>query len=228
LSQKYTSVRLTIGKERFEILVKPDPALKFKRGEKMEVSPILIIDEIYTDANKGSRASADKIEKHFKTQNVVEIAERILREGELLVTAEQRRKLIDEKKKQIISFICRNCIDPRTNAPFPPLRIEQLLGKLRPTIDPFNPADEQAKSIIDMLKRELPIKMENIKVAVKVSPQYAAQAYGAAKNFGSITQDEWLTDGSWRAVIEMPVGIYGSFVDKLGNVTRGAVEIKQV
>ncbi|MGB9622706.1 MAG: ribosome assembly factor SBDS, partial [Candidatus Bathyarchaeia archaeon] len=174
MSQKYTIARLTIGKERFEILVKPDPALRYKHGEKIGLSQILLIDEVYTDAGKGTRASTDIIEKFFGTQDVSEIAEKILREGELLITAEQRRKLIEEKKRQIISFISKNCIDPRTNAPLPPLRIEQAMDKVKPLIDPFKPADEQAKAIIDMLKREMPIKMENIKVAIRVLPQYAA------------------------------------------------------
>ncbi|MEM3608161.1 MAG: ribosome assembly factor SBDS [Candidatus Bathyarchaeia archaeon] len=228
MSQKYTIARLILGKERFEILVKPDPALRYKHGEKIGLSQILLIDEIYTDAGKGTRASGDSIEKFFGTQDVSEIAERILREGELLITAEQRRKLIEEKKRQIISFISKNCIDPRTNAPPPPLRIEQAIDKVKPLIDPFKPADEQAKAIIDMLKREMPIKMESIKVAVKVPPQYAAKAYGAIKNFGQITREEWLKDGSWTGLIEMSAGIYGPFIDKLGKITQGTIQAKQL
>ncbi|MEM2123242.1 MAG: ribosome assembly factor SBDS [Candidatus Bathyarchaeia archaeon] len=228
MSQKYTIARLTLGKERFEILVKPDPALRYKQGEGIGLSQILLIDEIYTDAGKGTRASSDNIEKFFGTQDVSKIAEKILRDGELLITAEQRRRLIEEKKKQIISFISRNCIDPRTNAPLPPLRIEQAIDKVKPLIDPFKPAEEQAKSIIDTIRREIPIKMENIKVAVKILPQYAAKAYGAAKNFGQITKEEWLRDGSWTALIEMPAGVYGSFIDKLGRITQGTIQVKQL
>lgn len=228
MSQKYTIARLTLGKEKFEILVKPDPALKYKYGEKIGISQILLIDEIYTDANKGTRASSENVERFFGTQDISKIAEKILSEGELLITAEQRRRLIEEKRRQIISFISRNCIDPRTNAPLPPLRIEQAISKVKPLIDPFKPADEQAKAIIDMLKREIPIKMENIKIAVKVLPQYAAKAYGTIKNFGQITKEEWLKDGSWAAVVEMPAGIYGSFIDKLGRITQGTIQVKQL
>ncbi len=54
---KVTIVKLTIGSDRFEILVKPDPALEYKLGKRTDLSSILVSDEIYSDANKGSRVS---------------------------------------------------------------------------------------------------------------------------------------------------------------------------
>lgn len=228
MSQKYTIARLTVEKDKFEILVKPDPALKYKQGEQIGISKILVIDEIYSDANKGSRVSTDTIHKIFKTQNIQEAAETILREGEFLITAEQRRNLIKDKKKQIINFISRNCLDPRSNTPHPPLRIEQAMEKIRISIDPFKPMEEQAKSILDMLKRELPIKMENLRLSVLVSSFYSHKAYGVVKTIGSITKDEWLQDGSWSGIIEIPAGMYGSFIDKLGKITQGTVQIKKM
>ena len=43
---KFTIVRLSVGNEKFEILVKPDPALEYKLGKKMDISNIMISDEI--------------------------------------------------------------------------------------------------------------------------------------------------------------------------------------
>jgi len=86
MSEKYTTARITINGERFEILVKPDPALDFKLGKQISLSQILAIDEIYSDAGKGTRASIEKLKQCFGTIDTVKIAEKILKEGELQLT----------------------------------------------------------------------------------------------------------------------------------------------
>ena len=96
---KSTTVRLIVGNDKFEILVKPDLALEYKLGKRSDFSSILISDEIYSDASKGSRVSADKLNKHFKTTNTNEVIKQILSKGELNLTTDQRRKMVEEKEK---------------------------------------------------------------------------------------------------------------------------------
>ena len=226
MSSKFTTARMTVGSEHFEILVKPNLALDYKLGKTVAVSQILAIDEIYADASKGTRASVEKLQKLFGTTDPVKVAEEIMRRGELQLTTEQRRHLVEEKRKSIIAFISRNCIDPRTGAPHPPLRIEQALGQIRLSIDPFKSAEEQSKDIIDMLRPLIPIKMEQMRVAVKIPAEYAAKAYGAVKSYGVISREEWQSDGSWAGTLEMPAGLYGPFIEKLGKLTQGTIQSK--
>lgn len=226
MSEKYTTARITLEGDKFEVLVNPDAAFEYKLGKQIPISQILAIDEVYVDARKGTRASVEKLKQRFGTLDVAKIAERIIKEGELQLTTEQRRKLIEEKRRQIISFISRNCIDPRTGAPHPPLRIEQAMAQIKLPIDPFKPAEEQAKAAIEKLRQLLPIKIEHMKVAVKIPPSYAVKAYGAIKNFGNILKEEWLSDGSWAGIIEMPAGLYGPFIEKMGKLSKGTVQTK--
>ena len=93
-------------------MVHPDPALDFKFGRNVEVSQIVAVDEIYSDSNKGLRVPAEKLTKAFKTSDFLQIAEIILRKGDLNLTTEQRRRLVEEKRKQIVSLIARNYVDP--------------------------------------------------------------------------------------------------------------------
>jgi ribosome maturation protein SDO1 len=226
MSSKFTTARMTVGSDHFEILVKPNLALDYKLGKTVAVSQILAIDEIYADASKGTRASVEKLQRLFGTTDPVKVAEEIMRRGELQLTTEQRRQLVEEKRKSIIAFISRNCIDPRTGAPHPPLRIEQALGQIRLSIDPFKSAEEQSKDIIDMLRPLIPIKMEQMRVTVKISAEYAAKAYGAVKSYGVISREEWQSDGSWAGTLEMPAGLYGPFIEKLGKLTQGTIQSK--
>jgi ribosome maturation protein SDO1 len=226
MSEKFTTARITKTGEKFEILVKPDPALDYKMGKALSLSQILVIDEIYSDAGKGTRASTEKLEKAFGTADAAKIAEEIMRHGELQLTTEQRRQLVEDKRKQVIAFISRNCIDPRSGTPHPPLRIEQALNQVKYSIDPFKSADEQAKDIIEELRAIIPIKMEQMRVAVKVLAEFSAKSYGAIKNYGTITREEWQADGALVAVVEMPAGLYGPFVERLGKITQGTIQTK--
>jgi ribosome maturation protein SDO1 len=226
MSDKYTTARITKSGEKFEVLVKPEPALDYKMGKPTPISQMLMIDEIYADASKGTRASVEKLQKAFGTTDPLAVAEDIMKHGELQLTTEQRRQLVDDKRKQIIAFVSRNCIDPRTGTPHPPLRIEQAFNQIRLIIDPFKPAEEQAKAVIEELRTLLPIKMDKMKIAVKIFPEHAAKAYGSIKGFGIITKEEWQADGSLVALVEMPAGVYGSFIDRIGKLTQGTVQTK--
>lgn len=226
MGEKYTTARLSVGGDKFEILVKPEEALNFKMGKQVPVSQLVVIEEVYSDANKGTRASTEKLQKAFGTTDALKVAEEILKKGELQLTTEQRRQMTEEKRRQIVAFLARHCIDPRTGAPHPPLRIEQALSQIRISIDPFKSTEEQAKTIIEDLRPIIPLKIEQMRVAVKVFGEHAAKAYGAIKNFGTITREEWQKDGSWIGVVEMPAGLYGSFIDRLGKLTQGTIQTK--
>jgi ribosome maturation protein SDO1 len=226
MSDRYTTARITRDGEHFEILVKPQQALDYRMGKKTSMSELLAIDTIFTDANKGTKASEEKLKKAFGTLNPLVIAETIITKGQLQLTTDQRRQLIEAKRKQIIAFIARNAVDPKTNMPHPPMRIEQAMEKIHYSIDPFTEAEEQAKDILKLLRPILPIKMENVNVEIRIPTEYAARAYGTVKGYGTIKKDEWRADGSWHGVIEMPAGSYAPLLEKLGEITRGTAEAK--
>lgn len=226
MSEKFTTARISKSGEKFEILVKPDPALEYKMGKQLGISQLLVIDEVYSDAGKGTHASAEKLQKAFGTEDPLAIAEEIMKHGELQLTTDQRRQLVEDKRKQIVAFVARNCIDPRTGTPHPPIRIEQAMNQIRYSIDPFKNADEQAKDVIEELRVLLPIKMEQMRVAIKILAEFAPKGYGAAKGYGTISREEWQADGALVAVIEMPAGVYGPFVERLGKITQGTIQTK--
>ncbi len=226
MSEKFTTARISKSGEKFEILVKPEQALDYKMGKPLGISQFLVIEEIYSDAGKGTRASTEKLEKAFGTTDPLKIAEEIMKHGELQLTTDQRRQLVEDKRKQIVAFISRNCIDPRTGTPHPPIRIEQALAQVKYSIDPFKSSDEQAKDIIDELRSILPIKMEQMRVAVKILAEFAAKGYGAVKGYGTISREEWQADGALVAVVEMPAGLYGPFIERLGKITQGTIQTK--
>jgi len=225
---EYTIARYKRGSKKFEILVDPDKALEYKLGRRKDFSDILVFDEIYSDANKGLRASRADLIDVFGTTDIQRIAEKIVREGDLQIKAEQRKKLIEEKRKQIIDFISRYCVDARTNAPIPPLRIEAALEDSGIKIDPFRNAEEQINDVIEKLSKIFPIKRQITILSVKVPAVYVGKAYGYIKNSGDLLSEDWLTDGSLQATISIPSGLKIDFMDRLGRLTNGTAYVEIV
>ncbi|MCL6577953.1 MAG: ribosome assembly factor SBDS [Candidatus Bathyarchaeota archaeon] len=226
MSEKYTVARMIKDNEHFEVLVKPQKALDYRMGKIAAITEVLVTETIFSDANKGTKVSEENLRKAFGTTESLKIAEMILKKGTLQLTTEQRRKMVEDKRKQIVDFISRQCVDPKTNLPHPPLRIENALEQIHFSIDPFKPVEEQAREIIKLLRPILPLKMEQVSVGVHIPAEYSARAYGTIKVFGTIKREEWRGDGSWYGVLEMPAGLYGPFLEKLGEITKGSGEAK--
>jgi ribosome maturation protein SDO1 len=163
-----TVVKFSYEGEKFEILVKPDPALEFKMGKKKDISSVLVSDEIYTDSSKGTKPSTEKLVKAFKTEDLAEIAQIILQKGDLNLTTDQRRKMVDEKKRQLVEFISKTYVDPRTHLPHPPLRIEQAMKDARVSVEPQKNVDEQVKDIVEKLRSIIPLKSENVSLEITI------------------------------------------------------------
>ena len=224
---KFTIVRLSAGNEKFEILVKPDPALEYKLGKKMDISNIMISDEIYSDANKGTRSSTEKLMKQFKTTDQLEIAKQIMTKGDLNMNTDQRRKMIEEKKRQIVEYINKNFVDPKTHMPHPVSRINAVLDEARLAIDPFKRLDDQIKNIIEPLRKVLPLKSEILELNVTVPAQFSGQSFSVFKSIGEIKSEQWLSDGSLQVVLNLNAGMKSSFLDRIGTATKGSSKVTE-
>jgi len=228
MSDKVTVVRYTYSGDKFELLVKPDPAFDYKSGKLSEISKILISEEIYTDSNKGTRATNEKLNQVFKTTDPAKIAEIIMKKGELNLTTEQRKKMTSEKRKQLVTFIAKTYVDPRSHLPHPPLRIEQALDDGRVSIDPFKNIDEQVKDIVEKLRPIIPLKSENIILEISVPAQFVAQSYTVLKSTGTLKKEDWQTNGSLKAILEIPAAARPHVIDRLGSITKGTATVEVV
>ncbi len=223
-----TVVRYSFEGEKFEILVKPDPALDYKLGKKKDVSAVLVSDEIYTDSGKGTKPGNEKLLKAFKTEDQTEIAQIILQKGVLNLTTDQRRKMIDEKKKQIVHFIVKTYVDPKSHLPHPPIRVEQAMKDARVSVDPQKSVDEQMQDIVEKLRSIIALKSENLQLEIIIPAQYASQSYAVLKSVGSLKQEEWQNNGSLKAILEIPAAARPNVIDKLGSITKGSASVEVI
>ncbi|EKF85543.1 ribosome assembly factor SBDS [Methanobacterium formicicum] len=218
--------RLEYYGERFEILVDPDLASDFKRGDDIQIEEILAVEEVFKDAKKGDKASEEAMNKAFETTDPLEAAVIIIRKGQVQLTAQQRRDMQEDKRRMVVAKISREAINPQTKLPHPARRIEIAMEEAKVRIDPFKSVDEQVNITLKAIRKLIPIRLEKVKVAIHIPGEDTGRVYGVIPEFGKTIKEEWQQDGSWVAVVEIPGGMQEGFYQKLSEITHGQVESK--
>lgn len=224
--KEMVTARLERGGETFEILVKPQAMEKIRAGEPVDLGEVVAIDAIFRDVKKGLRASEEKMKELFGTSDALKVAEIVINSGEIQLSTEQRRTLLEQKRKRIVAHISANAVNPQTGTPHPPQRIELAMEEAKVRIDAFRSVEQQVAQVIDALRPLIPIRMEKVRIAIKLLPSDAGRSYGEIRSYGTVLKDEWQTDGSWIGVVEIPAGLQGEFLDRLNERTHGNVETK--
>lgn len=218
--------RLESHGEKFEILVDPDEAARIRQGEKVNIEDAVAALFVFENASKTDKASDESLKKVFGTTAFEEIAPKIITKGEIHLTAEQRKKMVEKKRNQVINFIARNAINPQTKLPHPPKRIEMAMEEARCSIDPFKHLDDQVKEVVKALRPILPIKFAEARFAVKIPADYAPKSYGELAAKTTLEREEWQKDGSWICICKIPAGIQDEFYDMINRLTKGDGEVK--
>ena len=186
----------------FELLVDPVLAMDMKHGKKAELMELLAVETIFKDAKTGDEQSPESVLKAFQTNDLQEVTEKIITHGEIQLTTEQRRQMLEKKRKEIIEFISRNAIDPQNKTPHPPQRIENAMEQAKIHIDPFKSNDEQIRTIVNTIKSIIPISMEKIDFAIKVDSDTAqfniATAYPGTEFYKWAKESNLLLHDGWE------------------------------
>jgi ribosome maturation protein SDO1 len=211
----------------FEILVDCEKAMDFRKGNA-SIDDVLVTDDIFKDSKKGEHASEHDLMNVFKTENKKEIAERILKKGEVQLTTEFKNKLREEKKKKIAFSISQYAINPQSNLPHPLERIESAMDEKRVKIDEFKSAESQVESIVAELREILPISYETKRLNLVVPAEASGKSFGIIKKYAKILRENWLGDGSLSVDVEVPAGLQAGLFDDLNNIAHGRLESKDL
>ncbi|GAA5262915.1 ribosome assembly factor SBDS [Methanocalculus sp. MC3] len=222
--------RLESHGERFEILVDPDLAQKIREGEEIEIEDVVAAGFVYENAAHAERVADENLTKVFKTTDFETVARAIIEKGEIHLTSEQRKARSEEKKRQVITYIARNAINPQTDLPHPAHRIELALEEIRINFDPFKSVDALVKETVKALRPILPIKFAEKRFAVKIPPDYAARGYGEIAGAAMVTmeREEWQADGSWICIAKIPAGMQEEFFSLVNRVSKGDAEVRVI
>lgn len=218
--------RLESHGETFEVLIDPKVVRLIRDGKDVDLSEYIVIEEIFRNARKGTRAEEKKIVEVFRTSDPLEVAKTIILKGEVQLTTEQKREMMEAKRRRVIAVIAMNAINPQTQAPHPPARIELAMEEAKVHIDPFKSVDSQVEMVLKALRPLIPIKFDKVKIAIKLSGENYGKCYDCITQSGKIIKEEWSSHGGWIGVVELPAGLRDDFLATLAERTKGDIETK--
>ena len=226
--EEAVTARYETSGHRFEILIDPEVAYNWKTDpvNDDELVEALATDEIWKDAQKGDRVSEQVIKEVFDTDELALVVKRILEQGQLQLTTDQRREMVATKRRQVIAHIARNAINPQTNAPHPPARIDSALEEVHVVIDPFKSVEEQVKRVLPGLRAILPLRFEKVRLAIHLPAAYVGACRHDVVNSGQLMKDEYQSDGGWIGVLELAAGDQAELISRLGSRTHGEAQTK--
>jgi len=224
--EKAVIAKLTKSGEKFEILVDPEKAIELKSGKELPLEELIASEEIFEDVRKGTRTTNEKINKAFGTNDLNTIARKIILEGEVQITTEQRKQMLEEKTKAIASLISKRGVNPQNNMPHPTDRILRAMEQAKVRIDINKRVEEQIESVLEGIQKIIPIKFEKIQIAIKIPPEFSGKAGSVVRSLGVLLREEWASNGSYIGLIEIPAGMQPEIYDRLNNLTHGQVEVK--
>tara|TARA_Y100001934_G_scaffold34177_1_gene38741 strand:- start:6874 stop:7566 length:693 start_codon:yes stop_codon:yes gene_type:complete len=220
------TARFETGGNRFEILIDPEAAQQYKEGNEIDWEEAIAADGVWSDSSKGERAPEKLVNETFGSLELIDIYKKILVEGSIQLTSQQKKEMIEQKRKRIISHIAANAMNPQTGGPHPPQRIENAIEEIRYSVDPIESDEKQIERIVSKIKMLIPISFDKIRVAVKIPAIHVGKCYGQLSGLGNIESEEYQKDGSWIGIIEMAAAAQTKLEDLLGSVTKGTAEIK--
>ena len=220
------TARFETGGNRFEILIDPEAAQQYKEGEEIDWEEAIAADGIWSDSSRGERAPEKLVNDTFGSLDLIDTYKKILAEGSIQLTSQQKKEMVEQKRKRIISHIAANAMNPKTGGPHPPQRIENAIEEIRYSVDPIESDEKQIEKIVSKIKMLIPISFDKIRVAVKIPAIHVGKCYGQLSGLGNIESEEYQKDGSWIGIIEMAAAAQSKLEDLLGSVTKGTAEIK--
>ncbi|ETO25407.1 putative RNA-associated protein [Reticulomyxa filosa] len=184
-------VRFQQGKLKFEILTKPGTVLKYREG-KLGWDKVLMADAIFTNSSRGDLASGKDLEDAFGTSNIEECCKKIVEQGELQVSAQERKDEIEAKKHEVIQHIFKNYMDPKTKLPHPPERVEACMKDCHIKIDGKKDAKKQAEDAVKAMSSKLPFTRQvAMTVRLFIKHSYVGQCNNIIHAAGNVLEQDW-------------------------------------
>lgn len=221
------TAKFSSGEQKFEILVDADKALELKKGKDVNMDDILAYPVIYRDTRTSEAVSSEELQKAFGTTDVFKVAEKIIKEGEVQLTTEQRRNMVEQKKNQIANIVAKRGINPQTNTPHPVQRILNAMEEKGVNVDPFIDAELQIDKVVNVIKVLLPIRFQKVTIQVKVPMEHSRRIYSILKESGNVKQEQWLAN-ALQLNLEILAGVQDELTQKIANLTHGNFELKVV
>jgi ribosome maturation protein SDO1 len=220
------SAKTTVVKyQKLEIICNQGSIEAYREGKSC-LDDTLITQEIYKDAKKADRASEADIVEVFQHKDMSKALDEIIKKGDYQISTAERKKKVEEKRKQIVYYFHKNYMDPKSRLPHPITRIEAALSDIKALrIHPHEPTENQAKQIMKQLRDIIPMKSNAMEGTITVPHAFLGQLQGVVRSSCTVLKEDYTDFGC-----KMRVAFVASDLEKLladiNRVGKGEVSLE--
>lgn len=212
---KYKSNKLN-----FEIICNSGK-IKLYRDGKAKLDDVIMSKEIFLNFKKGIRPKESDLQNAFKTTEIDQCIDIILKKGEFQISTDERKEEVEKKRLQIIEYIHKYYVDPKTKQPHPSTRIQNALEQIKGLrIDPDQPVDKQVDDLLPKITNFIQLSRQEMEGFLTIPNQYIGQSQGIIKKFATIKQQKYNETGAIFEIGFVP-GEFDAFMHALNGVTHG-------
>lgn len=220
----YQVVRYKSGKTVFEVICKKGTAQKYREG-KLGISNTLVSDDVFVGHyQKGDRPSPSDLAAAFKTSDMAACAKYILDNGEISLSQDERKEKVEQRRKEIVNYIHKYYVDPKTKTPHPVTRIENALTTLKVHPDPDKDFEREVQDIVKALPGILTIKRCDVEATLVIPSAFMGAAEGIVRKHSKVSREKYSGADCVMEISFLP-GDYDALVADLSRVTKGNFNI---
>ena len=219
-----TTVRYSSHGKRFEIIVDPEKAWLYKQGETIALEEIVEGYTVFENLSKGLKADLNSLTEIFGSNDEREIIMAVLDKGDLQITQEQRNRFLKEKREEIIAYLMKHAVNPKTKSPHPASRIEKAMDEAGVRIERKEPTPEQARRILKDIQSIIPIQIESAKIEFVIPAADTGKMYGFVQSSGDVVKENWGKDGTLSMIIQVPAGMVAELLESTSDRSKGRVQ----
>lgn len=221
---KAVIAKLKKGNKEFKIYVDPDLSLQYKKKEINDISKIMASEYIFENSN-GDKVQNNDLKKYFNTDDIYSVAHQIIMNGTIQLTTNQKKKILENKKNSVITYIVNNSINPKTMTPYTRQSIEIAIKESKINMDISKSIEELVEITMKSIRKLMPIRIENINILCNISSIYSSKIIEKIPSYCKIINKKW-NNGNLELTIQIPSGMKNNFYNSINSLTKGYVDIK--
>jgi ribosome maturation protein SDO1 len=220
-------IRYEFAGHQFELAVEADLVRPYRRSTDGAVAldDVVLSDTIFSDGKRGDRASDESIAALGSNP-----LDTILRKGEIPLTTAERRVLVEQQRKAIVSYIHRYYVQPSTRMPAPVTRIENALALVKPLrIEPFCSPAEEAAALVKRMESSLLLIKQEVEAVLTVPYAHLGTAQGIIKRLANVRSgsEKHSATGATMTLSVAP-GDYEALLAELNSKCQGEIDFSVV
>merc|ERR1712154_154584 len=188
-------VKYSSGKHKFEVVAKQGMVLKFRDGG-IGFQNVLMIDQIFTNSTRGDVANVSDLKEVFGTEDLTKCCQQIVKNGELQYTAQERKQFVEQKTNEIVYYINKNYVDPKTKLPHPADRISNCMKECRIRVDPKGDTRRQSEDAVKKMRGKLMFaKAVALRATLTIKHSHVGQCNNLIHKVANVIKEEWTGTG---------------------------------